>query len=404
MKRNIYGVMLATLTMGATTMASEVITPADIDCSPTDQPVGRLLIASNRDFKRYGEGSFIVGTDGRLLLFYDRRKGSGDLDKSVIAVKQSLDRGKTWSGEKVVFEDEEASVIQPSLCRMANGQMGMTFSRILLADKYKAAKLFTSSADEGESWSTPVPVSGRERSYMTGAHDRLAVVGNGRLISLVHAKTKPRRPHHLVSYVYTSDDHGTTWVNRTPESLDVDLHPFPSSNQEFGFWETSLVELGKGALLLYGRTATGWIYESRSEDSGTTWSKPAKTPIPNPLAPMRLTRVPDTEILLMVRNPLVDMKAGWHGGVRRVLAFQTSSDGGRSWSRCRQLEFVKQTRQWFDYPFLLWDGDLLHLGYRAPMEGSFECSIYYQRIQRSKLLESAEQSPAGDVLKAAPEE
>jgi len=51
MKRNIYGVMLATLTMGATTMASEVITPADIDSSPTDQPVGRLLIASNRDFK-----------------------------------------------------------------------------------------------------------------------------------------------------------------------------------------------------------------------------------------------------------------------------------------------------------------------------------------------------------------
>ena len=122
MKRIIYGAMLATLTMGATTMASEVITPADIDCSPTDQPVGRLLIASNRDFKRYGEGSFIVGTDGRLLLFYDRRKGSGDLDKSVIAVKQSLDRGKTWSGEKVVFEDEDASVIQPSLCRMANGR------------------------------------------------------------------------------------------------------------------------------------------------------------------------------------------------------------------------------------------------------------------------------------------
>jgi hypothetical protein len=349
MKRTFCGAVMAMLAMGTTSMGSEAITPADIDCRPTDKPVGRLLVASNKKFKRYGEGSFVKRKDGSLLLFYDRRRESGDLDKSAIAVIRSHDCGTTWSDERTVFEE-----------------------------------------DEGESWSSPVPVSGAEHSYMTGAHDRLVALSDGRLVSLVHAKTRSERPFHLVSFVYTSDNDGGTWKNRTPRGLDVDVHPFALT--EYGFWETSVVEVENGRLLLYGRTASGWIYESRSENFGTTWSEPAQTHIPNPLAPMRLSRIPDTGVLLMVRNPLVDMESGWHGGVRRVLAFQTSSNGGRSWSRCRQLEFVTKQRQWFDYPFLLWDDDVLNLGYRAPTEGSFECSIYYQRIPKCKLLELAEPS------------
>ncbi len=380
---------------------AEIITTDELGFEPTVKPVGRLLLASSKSFRRYGEGSFVQCMDGSLLLFCDRRRETGDLDKSAIVAIHSHDGGETWSDERTVREEDTASIIQPSLCRMANGQIGMTFSRILRADKYKAAKLFTASTDEGRTWSRPVPVSAAERSYMTGAHDRLVALSNGRLVSLVHAKTSPRRPHHLVTFVYTTDDFGATWVNRTPEGLDVDLHPH-AANQEYGLWETSVVELDQGNVLLYGRTASGWIHESRSSDLGTTWSTPTKTSIPNPLAPMRLTKIPGTGILLMIRNPTVDMKSGWHGGARTALAFQTSSDGGRSWSPCQQLEFVAKEKQWFDYPFLLWAGDILHLGYRAPMEGSFECSVYYQQIRRSKLLQSAEPSGEGDSLNRAP--
>lgn len=383
-------VLLTALVSGEVCMAVETITAAQLGFHPAEKPAGTLLIDTSDEIRRVGEGSFILRSDGAIQLFYDCRRTPGDLDKSFIRSRCSRDGGNAWTDERTVLEDKDDSILQPSLCRMTNGCMGMTFSRISMASTRQAAKFFVSSTNEGVSWSTPVPVSDGICSYMTGAHDRLICLSNGRLVSLVHGKLRIAHPEHLGSFVYTSDDCGRTWVNRTPKCLDVDAYPFPKTNNAYGLWETSVVELDNGALLLYGRTGSGWVYESRSSDSGATWSAPAQTGIPNPLAPMRLARIPGTSILLMVRNPLVNMPSGWHGGARRALAIQASADNGRTWSRPMQIEFTTTEDQWFDYPFLLWVGDTLHLGYRSPMEKSFECTVYYQRLGKSELMNLVE--------------
>lgn len=373
---------------GSACLGGETVTVKQLGFQPTEQPAGRCLVAGNAEFRRYGEGGFIKCKDDSLLMFFDRRRGTGDLDKSVMRVRRSRDGGQTWSEGRTVLEDPKESIIQPSLCRMEDGRIGMTFSRISLADTKQAIKQFVASADEGETWTQPVTISDGRCSYMTGTHDRLVKLDNGRMIALVHGKIKVSRPTHLVSYVFTSDNCGKTWINRTPEGLDAPENPF--DKHAYGVWEASVVEVAPSRLLLYGRTSTGYIYQSRSQDGGTTWSEATQTDIPNPVAPMRLTKIPETDTLLMIRNPLVDMPSGWHGGARRALAAQVSTDGGETWSRCLQIEMIADQSQWFDYSYLLWDGDMLHLGYRAPARDSFGCSIYYQQFDKSRFLKLVE--------------
>jgi hypothetical protein len=115
---------------------------------------------------------------------------------------------------------------------------------------------------------------------------------------------------------------------------------------------------------MLGRTPNGWLWESRSADNGTTWSMPVKTAVPNPVAPPVLTRVPGTDTLVLIQNPDVDMKSGWHGGPRRALAFRTSTDGGRTWSKPTDLYRSAEEGLWVDYPAIRWIDGNLHMVWR----------------------------------------
>ena len=358
------------------------VDPSDLEFEPTANPSGRLLVPSSEEFKRVGEGSFIQRKDGAIMLFFDARGRIRDTDTSIIRVIQSTDNGTTWDAPRTVLFDPEASILQPSLCRLGNGRMGMSYSRLI--DRAHAEKYFVSSDDEGQTWSSDMPISKKECTYMTGPHDRLIKLSTGRLVSLIHGKKIVKRPSHLVSYVFTSDDNGDSWINCTPEGLEVDLNPY--EKHEYGFWEMSLIEGEGGKALVYGRTATGYLYLSRSGDYGSSWSSPQQTDIPNSLAPVRVTRIPETRTILMFCNPIVDMRSDWHGGPRRVLAVRASTDFGVKWSALRMLEYTTSENRWFDYPFVKWLDDTLHLGYRAPRRDTWEMSLYYQRIPKIRLM------------------
>lgn len=132
-----------------------------------------------------------------------------------------------------------------------------------------------------------------------------------------------------------------------------------------GFWEPSLVEHEPGKLLMMARTATGCLYECRSADGGSTWTAPARSAVPNPLAPPVRTQIPGTGTIVLLHNPRVEIKSGWHGGPRTVLALRTSRDGGRTWSAPCPIAESGDENDWYDYPAVRWMDDTLHVAYRA---------------------------------------
>jgi predicted neuraminidase len=121
----------------------------------------------------------------------------------------------------------------------------------------------------------------------------------------------------------------------------------------------------------YGRTETGLFYEVRSEDFGRTWSAPVQSPVRAPVAPPYLRKIPNTPYIVLIWNP-------YDPSVKRqrraILASQISRDGGITWENYKQIEYTgKET---FDYPFILFDDDSIHLAYRV------RNSIGYRKLPR----------------------
>ena len=344
-----------------------VVAQADVAAaaSPADEAVlSHEIVRATEEAKRNGEASLITLKDGSLLLLYGAHSKPGDWDRGEIRQIRSRDGGKTWSEPETVFSDPKRSLFQCSLARLPSGDLGLTHSS--LADGTDAIKVFRRSSDEGKTWSEPIVISDKAHAYTTGPWDKLYVLESGRLLALLHCNLKPNTTKQggpLGSYAVYSDDDGKTW-SRSPAADVLHVADNPHRAHEWGFWEPALVEHAPGKLLMLGRTPNGWFWESRSADNGTTWSMPVKTAVPNPVAPPVLTRVPGTDTLVLIQNPEVDLKSGWHGGPRRALAFRTSTDGGRTWSEPTDLYRATEKDLWVDYPAIRWIDGNLHMVWR----------------------------------------
>ena len=322
------------------------------------------IVRATEEARRNGEASFIPLKDGSLLLLYGAHSKPGDWDRGEIRQIRSRDGGKTWSEPETVFSDPKRSLFQCSLARLPSGDLGLTHSS--LANGTDAIKVFRRSSDEGKTWSEPIVISDKAHAYTTGPWDKLYVLESGRLLALLHCNLKPNTTKQggpLGSYAVYSDDDGKTW-SRSPAADVLHVADNPHRAHAWGFWEPALVEHAPGKLLMLGRTPNGWFWESRSADNGTTWSMPVKTAVPNPVAPPVLTRVPGSDMLVLIQNPEVDLKSGWHGGPRRALAFRTSTDGGCTWSEPTDLYRATEKDLWVDYPAVRWIDGNLHMVWR----------------------------------------
>lgn len=351
--------VLSTVLLLAVTYAAGAADP-----SPTEAVLSHEIVRATEEARRNGEASFLPLKDGSLLLLYGAHSKPGDWDRGEIRKIRSRDGGKTWSEPETVFSDPKRSLFQCSLARLPSGDLGLTHSS--LANGTDAIKVFRRSSDEGKTWSEPIVISDKTHAYTTGPWDKLYVLESGRLLALLHCNLKPNTTKQggpLGSYAVYSDDDGKTW-SRGPATDVLHVAENPYGAHEWGFWEPALVEHAPGKLLMLGRTPNGWLWESRSADNGTTWSMPVKTAVPNPVAPPVLTRVPGTDTLVLVQNPEVDLKSGWHGGPRRALAFRTSTNGGRTWSEPTDLYRATEKELWVDYPAIRWIDGNLHMVWR----------------------------------------
>ena len=332
--------------------------------TPPSPATSHVIVPHSKEAARNGEASLIELRDGSLVLMYGAHQKSGDWDRGEIRQMRSRDEGKTWSQPETVFSDAKRSLFQISFARLANGDLGLTHTS--LANGRDAFKVFRRSTDEGQTWSEPLKISDDSHEYTTGPWDKLYVLASGRVIALLHCNMKPdakKQGGPLGVYTVYSDDHGKSW-SRSPSNDVLHVPDNPLKKHEWGFWEPALVEHAPAKLLMLGRTTTGWLWESRSEDNGTTWSTPVQSTVPTPVAPPVLTRIPDSDTLVLIQNPDVNITKSWHGGARVALAFRTSRDGGKTWSASTDIYRSPDTKLWVDYPAMRWVKGQLHLVWR----------------------------------------
>ena len=327
-----------------------------------DGPQARVIENSS---PREGEGTAIKMNNGNYQLYFDSFTGVGDRSISRVARKVSADKGKTWSEKEILFQEEGISLLHPSVIRFSEEKIGLAYSKMI---KGRAWKVFRYSMDEGETWSEEINVSDGIYKYMTGAHDRFVALSNGLVVNLVHSKIpakdvkgKDDKPKGklLGTDLYATRDQGQTWFRLNNETVVNYENPYGLG--EYGFYEASLAEYETGKLVMFGRSATGFLMSSYSDDFGKTWSDPEKMGIQQPLAPARVQMIPGTNKILLVHNPMKDVKNTRGASDRYVLAARLSEDGGQTWRHYKQLEYDNVHH--YSYPAMLIDGPGIHLFY-----------------------------------------
>ncbi|QEC52372.1 BNR repeat protein [Anseongella ginsenosidimutans] len=322
-----------------------------------DKPQGSVIESST---PRQGEGTAIRTNNGNYQLYFGSFTGVGDKSVSSIARKASTNKGNTWSEMEILFQEEGISLLHPSVIRFSEKRIGLAYSKMV---KGRAWKVFRYSMDEGETWSEEINVSDGIYEYMTGAHDRFVRLSNGLVVNLVHsiipAEDDQPKGKLLGTDLYATQDQGLTWFRLNSETVVNQENPYGLG--EYGFYEASLAEYEPGRLVMFGRSASGFLMGSYSDDFGKTWSDPEKFGIQHPLAPARVQMIPGTNEILLIHNSMKDVTSTRGASDRYVLAARLSKDGGQTWKHYKQLEYDNVHH--YSYPAILIDGARVHLFY-----------------------------------------
>ncbi len=295
---------------------------------------------------RNSEGAFVTLKSGRILFYYTQfAGGSADNSPARIAALSSDDGGRTWSAPRVVLENEGGeNVMSVSLLRLRSGRLAWFHLR--KNSWIDCRPYLRTSTDEGATWSEPRLVVAAP-GYFVLNNDRVAQLSTGRLIVPVafhRARgADPRSSRSFdgraIAMWFYSDDEGQTW-------READTWWAMPVRSASGLQEPGVVELANGQLFGWARTDQGAQYGFTSTDAGKSWSPPSPAPLPSPLSPASIKRLPGAPELLAVYNdhsgafPFVK-------GKRTPLVAAVSSDGGRSWPARQVLE--NDPDGWFCY-------------------------------------------------------
>jgi hypothetical protein len=385
------------------------IAPVALPASPGG-PRGRLIVSPTAAAPRNISGSFFDQPDGSLIFGYTASANLEDNAPSWIE-RIALRPDGGWEPRGTLFarHDRWSCISRPSFTRLPDRGLLATYSigRATVERPNDGAHahflhraVARISHDHGRTW-TPEQVIGDDRyDYEMGNSNgtRTMVLSNGRVLTNVHV-CKPGPLSHadpfqgrdifnevMGTYLLLSDDGARTW-RRVPERVDEFFFTAddPYGRRRIGFWEIAVVEHDPGQLLMYARTASGWLYETRSNDYGSTWTTPRRSDIAYPIAPPNLTRVPGTSTIVLLSNPHVTYDSHFSGGPRSVLALHCSDDGGRTWHGYRELEFDGDLGDGFwslySYPDFAWRGDTLHIVYARTFT-----HLYHQSVTKAELL------------------
>src|SRR5437868_1380385 len=126
------------------------------------------------------------------------------------------------------------------------------------------------SLDKGQNWVEQAPIWEKSQGIrLQGGCASLIRLESGRILCPVfgndiNAADYFAATEQLKAWCYHSDDNGKTWHEGSGKV----------SLPKRGAMEPSVAELTDGTLVMTLRSQLGFVYVSRSDDHGETWSEP----------------------------------------------------------------------------------------------------------------------------------
>ncbi|MCI9534954.1 MAG: exo-alpha-sialidase [Lachnospiraceae bacterium] len=304
--------------------------------------------------------------NGDMLCAWFAGSFEGSKDISIVCARKEKDADH-WEAPVPVSYDKERSEQNPSLFAGPDGAVWCMYTAQLDRVEGKDNMQFTSiircqkSWDYGRSWGEAEVIFPQEGSF---CRQPIQVLSSGRWIfgnwictdSVNGLEGDP-------TAFRISDDQGKTWR----------LVEMPNSN---GAVHANVVELEPGKLICLLRSRfADYVYISRSEDNGDSWTKPMPTVLPNNNSSISALKLKSGRIAIAYNpthtpNPVYG-KVAWPG-LRCPVAVALSEDGGRTFPMIRNIErgegFMgeenKTNNKQYEYPCLMQSRDgRLHLAY-----------------------------------------
>lgn len=296
--------------------------------------------------------------NGDLLCTWFSGTQEGIADISIYMSRMNKGTSE-WSVPMKLSEDPTKSEQNPILFPTPDGDLWLLWTAQKAGNQDTALVMRRVSHDNGYTWG---PITMLFDTPGTFVRQPLVVLDNGEwLLPVFYCRTTPGQKwvgDDDYSAVKISSDQGKTWSE----------HIVPNST---GCVHMNLVKLTGGVLLaLYRSRWADWIYQSRSEDNGRTWSKPVPTSLPNNNSSIQCTRLDNGHLALVFndaskeqaiarRQSLYDeiedeepttapaaasqavdpnKRTAFWGAPRAPMTIAISEDEGKTWPYRRNLE------------------------------------------------------------------
>lgn len=304
---------------------------------PAAVPQSEVFVSGQEGYHTYRIPALLVTPQGTVLAFCEGRKtGRGDAGDIDLLFKRSVDGGRSFSPQQVLWDDGPNTCGNPcpvvdqktgTIWLLMTHNLGEDREHQIIDRTSKGTRTvwISKSTDDGQSWAKPVEITAAVKRpdwtwYATGPGVGIQLTSGRLVVPCDHIEAESRR---YFSHVIYSDDGGATWQLGGSTGPEVN--------------ECQVIQRRDGSLLLNMRNQTRqhtYRAVATSTDAGLTWSAVSHDPgLVEPICQASLLRGSATEAgvdEVFFSNPASAEK-------RQQMTVRQSVDGGRSWPESREL-------------------------------------------------------------------